>query len=93
MFEKVDRDTPFNGLRFTIDHAETVRSANIERIGKLGGGIAIQHHMAFQGEYFVERYGATEAQFTPPVTDMLAAGVPVGGATHATGESGLVSRT
>ena len=84
VFEKVDRDTPFNGLRFTIDHAETVRPANIERISRLGGGIAIQHRMAFQGEYFVERYGATEAQFTPPVIEMLAAGVPVGAGTDAT---------
>jgi predicted amidohydrolase YtcJ len=84
VFEKVNRDMPFNGLRFIIDHAETIRPASIERVRALGGGIAIQHRMAFQGEYFVERYGATEAQFTPPVTDMLAMGVPVGAGTDAT---------
>jgi predicted amidohydrolase YtcJ len=84
VFERVDRDTPFDGLRFIIDHAETVRPASIDRIKALGGGIAIQHRMAFQGEYFVQRYGATEAQYTPPVTDMLAAGVPVGAGTDAT---------
>lgn len=84
IFEKVDRDIPFDGLRFIIDHAETIRPASIERIQALGGGIAIQHRMAFQGEYFVERYGADEAQFTPPITDMLAAGVPVGAGTDAT---------
>lgn len=84
VFEKVNKDTPFDGLRFIIDHAETIRPASIERIKALGGGIAIQHRMAFQGEYFVERYGATEAQFTPPVTDMLAADLPVGAGTDAT---------
>ncbi len=84
VFERVNKDIPFDGLRFIIDHAETIRPASIDRIKALGGGIAIQHRMAFQGEYFVERYGATEAQFTPPVTDMLAAGVPVGGGTDAT---------
>jgi predicted amidohydrolase YtcJ len=84
VFERVDRDIPFDGLRFIIDHAETVRPDSIERIKALGGGIAIQHRMAFQGEYFVERYGATEAQFTPPVTEMLATGVPVGAGTDAT---------
>ena len=84
VFEKVDKEIPFDGLRFIVDHAETVRPASIERIKALGGGIAIQHRMAFQGEYFVERYGATEAQFTPPVKDMLAAGVPVGAGTDAT---------
>jgi len=84
VFERVDRDLPFDGLRFIIDHAETIRPASIERIKALGGGIAIQHRMAFQGEYFVQRYGASEAQYTPPVTDMLAAGVPVGAGTDAT---------
>ena len=33
--------------------------------------------MAYQGEYFIERYGAKAAEFTPPITRMLAAGVPV----------------
>ena len=84
VFEKVNKDTPFDGLRFIIDHAETVRPNSIERIKSLGGGIAIQHRMAFQGEYFVERYGATEAELTPPITDMLAAGLPVGAGTDAT---------
>ena len=84
VFERVDKEVPFDGLRFIIDHAETIRPGSIDRIKALGGGIAIQHRMAFQGEYFVERYGATEAQFTPPVTDMLAAGVPVGAGTDAT---------
>ena len=84
VFEKVDKDIPFDGLRFIIDHAETVRPASMERIKALGGGIAIQHRMAFQGEYFVERYGATEAAMTPPVTDMLAMDLPVGAGTDAT---------
>jgi len=84
VFERVNRDTPFDGLRFIIDHAETIRPANIDRIKALGGGIAIQHRMAFQGEYFVQRYGATEAKCTPPITDMLAACVPVGAGTDAT---------
>jgi predicted amidohydrolase YtcJ len=50
----------------------------------LGGGIAIQHRMAFQGEYFVDRYGAKAAQRTPPLRRMLEMGVPVGAGTDAT---------
>jgi predicted amidohydrolase YtcJ len=42
--------------------------------------IAIQHRMAFQGEYFVDRYGAKSAQRTPPLRRMLEMGVPVGAA-------------
>lgn len=84
VFERVDREIPFDGLRFILDHAETISPDNIERVRALGGGIAIQHRMAFQGEYFVERYGEREAQATPPVARMLAAGVPVGAGTDAT---------
>ncbi|MEO1089506.1 MAG: amidohydrolase [Pseudomonadota bacterium] len=84
VFERVDREVPFAGLRFIIDHAETVSTRNIERIAALGGGIAIQHRMAFQGEYFVDRYGAAAAKSTPPIGRMLQLGVPVGAGTDAT---------
>jgi hypothetical protein len=50
----------------------------------LGGGIAVQNRMAFQGEYFVERYGALQAKRTPPIRRMLEIGVPVGAGTDAT---------
>ena len=84
VFEKVNRDTPFAGLHWLFDHAETISPKNIDRVKVLGGGLAIQHRMAFQGEYFVERYGADAAKATPPVQRMLDAGVPVGGGTDAT---------
>lgn len=84
VFERVNRDIPFEGLRFIIDHAETVSEKNIERIKALGGGIAVQHRMAFQGEFFVDRYGADAAKATPPIKKMLEMGVPVGGGTDAT---------
>ncbi|MGD9536367.1 MAG: amidohydrolase [Alphaproteobacteria bacterium] len=84
VFEAIDRDLPFGGTRFIIDHAETISPGNIERIKALGGGIAIQHRMAFQGEYFVDRYGARAAEATPPVARMLDLDVPVGAGTDAT---------
>jgi predicted amidohydrolase YtcJ len=84
VFEKVDRDIPLKGLNWFFDHAETISERNIERIAALGGGIAVQHRMAYQGEYFVERYGARAAEATPPIRRMLEAGVPVGAGTDAT---------
>jgi len=84
VFEKVDRDIPFAGLSWFFDHAETITPRNIDRVKALGGGIAIQHRMAFQGEFFVERYGADAARATPPITRMLETGVPVGAGTDAT---------
>jgi predicted amidohydrolase YtcJ len=84
VFEKVNRDIPFGGLHWLFDHCETIDDRNIERIAKLGGGIAIQHRMAYQGEYFVERYGVQKAERTPPIRRMLEMGVPVGAGTDAT---------
>jgi predicted amidohydrolase YtcJ len=84
VFEKVRRDVPFDGLHWFVDHAETIDDRNIARIAKLGGGIAVQHRMAYQGEYFVERYGAKAAERTPPIRRMLELGVPVGAGTDAT---------
>jgi len=84
VFEKIDREIPFDGLHWMFDHCETISPANIERVKALGGGIAIQHRMAFQGEYFVDRYGAEAAKATPPVKTMLELQVPVGAGTDAT---------
>jgi len=84
VFEKVNRDAPLAGLHWFFDHCETISDRNIDRIAALGGGIAIQHRMAYQGEYFVERYGRAAAERTPPIRRMLAAGVPVGVGTDAT---------
>ncbi|WP_337263847.1 MULTISPECIES: amidohydrolase [unclassified Serratia (in: enterobacteria)] len=84
VFEKVNREIPFAGLHWIFDHAETISERNIERVKALGGGIAVQHRMAFQGEYFAERYGAEATKQTPPVAKMLAAELPVGLGTDAT---------
>jgi predicted amidohydrolase YtcJ len=84
VFEKVHRDIPLDGIHWFFDHAETVGERNLERIARLGGGIAIQHRMVYQGEYFAERYGMKAAEHTPPFGRMLELGIPVGGGTDAT---------
>jgi hypothetical protein len=84
VFEEVNRETPFNGLRWAIDHGETLTPETLARVKALGGGVAIQSRMAMQGEYFVQRYGAKAAEDAPPVRKMLELGVPVGAGTDAT---------
>ncbi len=84
VYEEVNREIPFDGLHWFFDHCETISDRNIERVKALGGGIAVQNRMAFQGEYFVERYGAQQAKRTPPIRRMLEMGVPVGAGTDAT---------
>lgn len=84
VFEKVNRDTPLEGLHWFFDHAETISDASIDRIAALGGGIAVQHRMAYQGEYFVERYGSGPAEATPPIKKILDKGVKSSAGTDAT---------
>ena len=84
VFEKVNAEIPLDGLHWFFDHAETISDKSIDRIAKLGGGIAVQHRMAYQGEYFVERYGNAAAEHTPPVKRIMDAGVKISAGTDAT---------
>lgn len=84
VFEKVNRDTPLTGINWFFDHAETISDRSIDRVAALGGGVAVQHRMAYQGEYFVERYGHGAAEATPPIAKMLDRGVHVSAGTDAT---------
>jgi predicted amidohydrolase YtcJ len=84
VYEKVARDVPLQGLNWFFDHAETITQRSIDRIAALGGGIAVQHRMAYQGEHFIERYGKSKAENSPPIRRIMASGVPLGAGTDAT---------
>ncbi|MTH16589.1 amidohydrolase [Flavobacterium sp. LC2016-01] len=83
VFEKVNKEIPFNGLRWFFDHAETITPSELERVKKLGGGIAVQFRMYYQGELYNKLYGAPKTQL-PPIKKMLELGIPVGAGTDAT---------
>ena len=68
----------------TIDHGETFTDETLDRIAKLGVGIAIQNRICYQAEDFKARYGAEALAQTPPIRKMLNMGIPVGGGTDAT---------
>lgn len=84
VYEQVNREVPLDGLHWFFDHAETISDRSIERIKALGGGIAVQHRMAYQGEHFINRYGKEQTKRTPPIKRMLELDVPVGAGTDAT---------
>jgi predicted amidohydrolase YtcJ len=84
VFERVNQDIPLDGLNWFFDHAETISDESIDRIAALGGGIAVQHRMAYQGEYFVERYGHGAAETTPPIAAIIRKGVKISAGTDAT---------
>lgn len=84
VLEKVNKETPFRGLRWSIEHAETLKEPNVDRILALGGGVAIQDRMVFLGDDFLDRYGAEAASHAPPLRMLLDKGVPVGMGTDGT---------
>ena len=84
VFEEVNNEIPFNGLRWFFDHAETISEDNIKRVKALNGGIAIQDRLAFQGEYFIQRYGKEVSENSPPIKKIIEMGVPLGAGTDAT---------
>ncbi|HJT84695.1 MAG TPA: amidohydrolase [Nitrososphaeraceae archaeon] len=84
VFEEVNKEISFDDLRWFFDHAETISEENIQRVKALGGGIAIQDRLAFQGEYFIERYGKDISDNSPPINKIIELGVPIGAGTDAT---------
>lgn len=85
VFEKLAAEGLFPGQgRWFFDHAETVTPDSLDRIAALGGAVAIQNRMSFQGEAFAARYGAAAAQTSPPLRTMLDTGLTVAGGTDAT---------
>ncbi|WP_407050815.1 amidohydrolase [Methyloraptor flagellatus] len=84
VFERVAQDVPLDGINWFFDHAETISERSIDRVAALGGGVAVQHRMAYQGEFFIERYGFGAAEATPPVARMLEMGARTSLGTDAT---------
>jgi len=72
------------GPRFMVDHAETVSEYNMERIAKMGGGIAIQNRIIYQAEDFANQYGREALKQAPPIRKMLKMGLPVAAGTDGT---------
>lgn len=83
VIEKVNQTVPLNGLRWIFDHAETATDEQLKRVKALGGGIAVQDRMFFQGEAYWKQYGPQTRQM-PPIKKMLELGLPVGLGTDGT---------
>ena len=84
VLEKIRRDTPAGTSRFVLDHAELASDRTLERLRALGGGVAVQHRVAFHGEYALKNFGPESMRRAPPLKRMLDLGLPIGAGTDAT---------
>ncbi len=81
--EALDAKTPLDGLRWGIEHAETISPANIARVKALGGGIALDPKMALHGDGFIKTYSREKALQTPRLRQLVDSGIPLAMSTDA----------
>lgn len=81
--EKLNEKTPLNGLRWSIEHAETISPANIARVKALGGGIALDTKMALHADGFIKTHGRDKALLTPRLRQLVDSGIPLAMTTDA----------
>jgi predicted amidohydrolase YtcJ len=75
--ENINKKTPLDGLRWSIEHAETITPENIARVKKMGGGISLDTKMALHGEGFIKTYGLEKALYTPRLKELVNSGIPL----------------
>ncbi len=83
VFERVNREFPIAGLRWSIAHLNDASEATLRRMQALGVGWAVQGAMYFDGERELRARGATELARMPPLATALKVGTVVGAGTDA----------
>lgn len=83
VLEQVNREVPLKGLRWGLDHCETIQPKTLERVAALGGSINIQNRMSTDGEAFLKRYGEKVALDAPPIARIREMGIPLAAGTDA----------
>lgn len=81
--EELNASVPLAGLRWSIEHAETISPENIARVKALGGGIALDTKMALHGDGFIKTHGAERGLQTPRLRQLVDSGVPLAMSTDA----------
>ena len=83
VLEQVNREVPLKGLRWGLEHCETMSPKTLERVAALGGSINIQNRMSLDGEAFLQKYGAQLAADAPPIKRIREMGIPLACGTDA----------
>lgn len=81
--DTLNRTMPLDGLRWSLEHAETISPANIARVKALGGGIALDAKMALHGDGFIKTHGRDKALYTPRLRQLVDSGIPLAMTTDA----------
>jgi hypothetical protein len=83
LFERVNKEVPIAGLRWSIAHLNDASVQSLERMKTLGIGWTVQDAMYFGGEQFQQSFGAAAARRAPPVETARQLGIVIGAGTDA----------
>ena len=84
VWEQVSETTPLDGARFSLAHADAISDRDLERVRRLGVGIAVQDRLVFRSADSTAAWGREIGSGAPPLRTMLDLGIPLGGGTDAT---------
>jgi hypothetical protein len=84
VWEEIHRRHGLPGRRFSLAHAEPIQRPNLERVQKLGIGIAVQNRLMYRSADSAALWGDEVASCAPPLGDILELGIPLGAGTDAT---------
>jgi len=83
IFERVNRDVPIKGLRWSIAHLNDASEKSLKRMAALGVGWTVQDAMYFGGDALVRAQGLDAGKRIPPVVTGEKLGVAIGAGTDA----------
>ncbi|MEM6483014.1 MAG: amidohydrolase family protein, partial [Pseudomonadota bacterium] len=84
LIEEVGQGQGLEELNWIFDHGETISTATMDWVARLGGGISYQNRIAFQASAYEARYGTDALREVMPVKKMMKAGTPLAAGTDAT---------
>lgn len=75
--ESIDRKTPVAPLRWTLAHVDGASGAALERMRKLGVGVAVHSRPSIQGQMIAKRWGDISRDM-PPLRKLRDSGIVMG---------------
>lgn len=84
VWERVSETTPLDGARFSLAHADAISDRDLDRVKRLGVGVAVQDRLVFRSADSTAAWGPEIGSGAPPLRTMLDMGIPLGGGTDAT---------
>jgi len=83
VLERVNRDVPIAGLRWSIAHLHDASDASLQRMKALGVGWLVQDGLYFAAPSYIAQRGRAQMSRSPPIVSALRLGLPIGGGTDA----------